>query len=103
MTIKEDMSANANCPAEHLLKIVSGRWKPMIVRLALSEPVRFSELLRKLEGVNRQSLAVALKELYEAEILEKNVIRQKPLHIEYRLTEKGNMLAGMLRQLEGLT
>jgi len=103
MTSKGEASINTNCPAEHLLKTVSGRWKPAIVRYAVNEPVRFSILLRQLNGITRQSLAAALKELHTEDILEKVVLRQKPLHIEYKLTEKGEMLAGVLLQLERLT
>lgn len=86
-----------------MLKMLSGRWKPQIFRLALSGPLRFSTLLRQVEGANRQSLSVALKELGEAGLLERTVVKQKPLHVEYRLTEKGRALIDVFRKLEGLS
>lgn len=91
------------CPAQGLLKLLSGKWKPEIFRLATGSPVRFSVLLRKIEGSNKQSLAVALKELEEAGLLQRTVIRLKPLHVEYSLTGKGQSLIPVFRQLEGLT
>jgi DNA-binding HxlR family transcriptional regulator len=55
------METENGCPAEGLLKMLSGKWKPQIFRLALDNPVRFNALLRQMEGSNKQSVAVALK------------------------------------------
>lgn len=90
------------CPAEGLLKQLSGKWKPQIFRLALESPLRFNSLLRQIPGSNRQSLSVALKELESEGLLEKTVIQLKPLHIEYVLSERGKSLVAVFRQLEGL-
>jgi DNA-binding HxlR family transcriptional regulator len=94
---------DGTCPAEQLLKQLSGKWKPQIFRLALSGPVRFNTLLRQLEGSNKQSVATALKELQEQELFEKSIIRLKPLHIEYALSEKGRALVPVFVQLESLS
>ncbi|MBA9074592.1 DNA-binding HxlR family transcriptional regulator [Flavobacterium gossypii] len=88
------------CPAQGLLRMLSGKWKPEIFYLAIESDLRFNSLLRMIEGSNKQSLAVALKELVEAELLEKVVVKQKPLHIEYFLTERGKSLIPVFRQLE---
>jgi DNA-binding HxlR family transcriptional regulator len=68
----------------------------------LDSPVRFSYLLRTIESSNKQTLSIALKELQEADLLNKVVIKEKPLHIEYSLTEKGKSLVSVFRQLEKL-
>lgn len=91
------------CPAQGLLKLLSGKWKPEIFRLAVESPLRFSNLLRQIQGSNKQSLSVALRELEEVGILEKVVINQKPLHIEYYLTDKGKSLIPIFIQLETLS
>lgn len=92
-----------NCPAEELLKILSGKWKAQIFRIATTKPVRFNALLRQLEGSNKQSVSTALKELEENGLLERSVINEKPLHIEYTLTEKGRDLIPIFQQLEQLS
>ncbi len=102
MTIKNILENESNCPAEALLKMLSGKWKPQIFRLALSSPLRFNSLLRQIEGSNKQSIAVALKEMEEQGILEKKVIKLKPLHIEYYLSEKGSSYIAVFQQLEVL-
>ena len=96
------MKSENSCPAEGPLKLLSGKWKPQIFRIALDGPVRFNSLLRQIARSNKQSIAVALKELEEQGLLEKKVVKLKPLHIEYILSEKGKSLIPVFRQLENL-
>lgn len=91
------------CPAQRLLKMLSGKWKAEIFRLSLESPLRFNTLLRQIQGSNKQSLSLALKDLEEEGLLEKTTIKLKPLHIEYNLTEKGKTLIPVFLQLEGLS
>ncbi len=94
------MKSENTCPVEGFLKMLSGKWKLQIFRLVLDSPIRFNALLRQIEGSNKQTIAVALKELEEQGLLEKNVIKLKPLHIEYSLSEKGRSLIPVFQQLE---
>ncbi|ACU62645.1 winged helix-turn-helix transcriptional regulator [Chitinophaga pinensis] len=103
MTTNKEIKCQPECDAEKLLKLLSGKWKPQIFRLAVEGPLRFSNLLRQIPGSNKQSLSVALNELVEELMLEKQIIKQKPLHIEYLLTEKGRSLLGVFRELEVLS
>ena len=96
------METESTCPAETLLKLLSGKWKPQIFKLAVECHLRFNSLLRQLEGSNKQSVAVALKELEEQGLLDKTIIKLKPLHIEYNLSEKGKTMIPVFMQLENL-
>lgn len=102
MTTKKIEENTETCPAQTLLKLLSGKWKPEIFRLAVIGPLRFSSLLRQLDGSNKQTLALALKELEEAGLLEKITIKLKPLHIEHNLTEKGKTMIPVFEKLEAL-
>ncbi len=88
------------CPAQGLLKLLSGKWKPQLFRLAVNGSIRFNTVLRQIEGANKQSIAVALKELEEQGLLNRVVINVKPLHVEYNLSEKGKALIPIFKQLE---
>ncbi|MCC7244745.1 MAG: helix-turn-helix transcriptional regulator [Saprospiraceae bacterium] len=103
MTTQNVEEKSEICPAQALLKMLSGKWKPEIYRLALSGPLRFNSLLRQINGSNKQSLTTALRELEECGLLERVVVQQKPLHIDYLLTEKGKQLAPVMEQLESLS
>lgn len=81
-----------DCPTELLVKFLSGKWKLQILYFAFKGNVRFNTLLRRIPGSNKQSIAVALRDMEEAGVLEKRVIKQKPLHIEYAITEQGKAL-----------
>ena len=96
------MENKETCPAESLLKTLSGKWKLQIFKLAVEGPLRFSQLLKQLEGSNKQSVAVALKELENDGLLHRETIQEKPLHVEYTLSEKGRDLIGIFEQIEKL-
>lgn len=100
MTNKKEIINNETCPAQALLKSLSRKWKPEIFRLAVDSPLRFSSLLRQIEGANKQTLSVALKDLEEVGLLQKLVIKEKPLLIEYYLTENAKDLIPVFQQLE---
>lgn len=98
--MKKNENLESDCPAEGMLKQLSGKWKPQIFLLALKGAVRFNGLLREINGASKQSIATALRELEESGFLERTVISQKPLHIEYNLSHKGRTMIPVLKQLE---
>lgn len=99
---KRTTPTSADCPAEALLQSVSGKWKPGIILLATQGPIRFSQLLRTLEGSSKQSITAALRELENDGLLDRVVIRPKPLHVEYTLTPLGLKLVPLLKGMEKL-
>ena len=97
MTTKnEDMC----CPAEMLIKQLSGKWKPEIFLHASKGNIRFSQLLRLLKGSNKQIITTALREMEEMGFLERRIIKLKPLHVEYCLTLKGKKLIPLFQSIE---
>jgi DNA-binding HxlR family transcriptional regulator len=61
---------------------------------ALAEaPLRFSELRERLEGISPRALALALKDLEEAGIVDRRVTDDYPPATMYRLTKRGRPLA----------
>lgn len=100
MTTNTNIENDNGCPVEGLLKMLSGKYKMQMFKLAVDGPLRFNALLRDIDGANKQTVAVALKELEEQGLLIRTIIKQKPLHIEYILSEKGQTLIPVFRQLE---
>lgn len=100
VTTDKNIENDNGCPVEGLLKMLSGKYKMQIFKLAVDGPLRFNALLRGIDGANKQTVAVALKELEEQGLLIRTIIKQKPLHIEYILSEKGQTLIPVFRQLE---
>lgn len=90
----------ADCPAEQALRSISGKWKPRILRAAAKAPVRFNQLLRDIPESNKQAITNALRELETDALLQRTVVQQKPLHVEYTLTDQGHTIVGLLRAME---
>jgi len=98
----EENNISLHCPKEYLLKMLTGKWKPCIFRYAIEGPVRFSQILKLLPDATRQALTNALRELEESGILERKVIKLKPLHVEYNLTELGIEFIPIFKAIEAL-
>lgn len=71
------MEEKETCPAQRLLKMLSGKWKAEIFRLAVESPLRFNNLLRQIQGSNKQSLATALKRIGRRRAFGKNYHKTK--------------------------
>jgi DNA-binding HxlR family transcriptional regulator len=89
-----------NCPIDLCIEIVKGKCKAAIL-LKVDEGLnRFNHLRRNLD-ISQRILARQLNELIQDNILSKTVIVEKPLHIEYKLTELGSglipIVTGMLK------
>ena len=69
--------------------MLTGKWKPCIFRYATQGPVRFGQIMKLLPEASKQALTVALREMEESGILDRKVIKEKPLHVEYTLTDLG--------------
>jgi DNA-binding HxlR family transcriptional regulator len=80
--------------------LLGKRWTPLVVQLLLKRPHRYSELLAELEVVTEGMLSQRLKELESAGVVERRVIDDQPVRVEYHLTEKGRGLGRVIGGLE---
>jgi DNA-binding HxlR family transcriptional regulator len=85
------------CPHFHrAIEIVGRRWTGVIVRSMLGGSTRFSEILAAVPGLSDRLLAERLKELETEGIVEREVIPETPVRVEYRLTNKGRALVSVV-------
>ncbi len=64
--------------------------------LYYEENMRYSELKRSLTGISPKTLVDRLRDLEEFGVLERRAYAEVPLRVEYRLTERGLELAGLV-------
>lgn len=102
MTNNPSITNNYSCPSEDVIRLLSGKWKPQIFKIASEGPFRFNHVLRELPEASKQSISVALRELEEGGMLLKTTVKQKPLHIEYELTATGRGMLDVYRQVDML-
>jgi DNA-binding HxlR family transcriptional regulator len=83
------------------LRVLEGKWKIVIIvqLFAAKAPVRFSELERRVEGVNQKMLIQQLKELEKDGIVTRTIYPQVPPKVEYALSEVGLALGPSIEAL----
>lgn len=82
------------CPIDVTLGLVGGKWKILILsHLYQFSRKGFSEIRNNLPGVSEKMLMQQLKELQRDNLIDKDVLSQKPYRVEYFLTEQGKTLA----------
>ncbi|NRH43452.1 helix-turn-helix transcriptional regulator [Pseudomonas sp. MS15a(2019)] len=83
------------------LRVLEGKWKMVIIvqLFAAKGPLRFSELQRRVEGVNQKMLIQQLKELEKDGIVTRTLFPQVPPKVEYALGELGLALGPTLEAL----
>jgi DNA-binding HxlR family transcriptional regulator len=91
---------SAFCPRFHLaVEIVGRRWSGAILRALLSGRTRYSDLCAAVPGLSDRLLSERLKEFEAEGILERRVIPETPVRIEYHLTDKGRDLESAFAEL----
>jgi len=94
------MEKSVICPRfEKAITLLSQRWTALIIYQLMSGTQRFCTIQSTI-GISGKVLSERLKELEHQGVVERNVIPDTPVIIEYSLTEKGASLAPMLKELE---
>lgn len=95
------VTKNDNCPIEHTLSLISGKWKSVIIHNLLQQKVcRFSELEHLIPDCSRRMLALQLKALEQAHLVQKHVYPVVPPKTDYSLTEKGKSLRPIVEGMQ---
>jgi DNA-binding HxlR family transcriptional regulator len=88
------------CPRFHrAIEILGRRWTGLIVQALTQHPRRFADLASYLDDISERMLSERLKELATQGIVERVVLPTSPVQVEYRLTEKGAALEGVMRAI----
>ena len=83
------------CPLLHeAVELVGKRWTGAIVYVLLErrQPMRFSQIAGAVPQLSDRLLSERMKELEAEGIVERRVIDETPVRVEYVLTEKGEAL-----------
>lgn len=86
-------------PAERAMKVVSGRWKVVILYHLSNGPKRLSELTRLLPQATQKVLIQQLREMEQHGLVLREVYPQVPPKVVYSVTQLGKSLEPVLRAL----
>lgn len=88
-----------SCGLDATLRVIAGKWKPLIVYFLAQSPSRYGELRRAVRGVSDKMLIQQLKELEADGIVKRTDHKEVPPRVDYTLTPLGHSLADALAPL----
>ena len=92
MTISDEV-CGPGCGLNATLRVISGKWKPLILFFLRDGPKRYGELKRLIPGVSDKVLIQQLKDLECDRVLARTDYREVPPRVDYTLTILGSSLA----------
>src|SRR5579871_5790422 len=81
------------------IELIGRRWSGAIIVLLLKEPLRFGVLRGAIPGITDRMLSERLRELEREMIVERTVVPETPVRVEYSLTVKGRGLAAVMQEI----
>lgn len=88
------------CPVETTLKLISNKWKVLILRELLTGTKRFNELRNGIDGISQKVLTQNLRSMEDDGILTRIVFPEVPPRVEYSLSDLGNTLKPIIAAME---
>ena len=74
------------------MDVLSGKWKISIIACLFFQPLRYSELLREVQGISGKMLSRELKHLEMNNLIHRRVIDAKPVIVSYEISDYGKSL-----------
>ena len=94
-----EIAPRFTCGLDATLRIISGKWKPLILYFLLRGPTRYGELKRAIRDVSDKVLIQQLKELDADGVILRTDYKEVPPRVDYTLTPLGESLAEALEPL----
>lgn len=88
-----------NIGVEATMRIIGGKWKPIILCHLKHGRMRTGELRRAIPNITQKMLTQQLRELEDDGIVARKVFNQIPPKVEYSLTDYGHSLNKILEDL----
>jgi len=86
-------TCGTGCGLDATLRIISGKWKPLVLFFLRGGPKRYGELKRMIPGVSDKVLIQQLKDLEADRVLARTDYKEVPPRVDYALTPLGRGLA----------
>lgn len=92
-TPSETEICGTGCGLNATLRIISGKWKPLILFFLRDGPKRYGELKRLIQDVSNKVLIQQLKDLEADQVLARTDYKEVPPRVDYALTSLGHSLS----------
>jgi len=88
-----------DCEVRQILDRVADKWSLLAIALLDERTMRFTELLRTIDGVSQRMLTVTLRQLERDGLVRRTVYPVVPPRVEYALTPLGATLHDTIQAL----
>ncbi|QFR39579.1 helix-turn-helix transcriptional regulator [Candidatus Gracilibacteria bacterium 28_42_T64] len=92
-------SCGEGCPIVTLVSFISKKWMLFIIRAIADGASCYSEMEKELQNINPSILSSRLKELQDFGFVEKKIVSESPVKIEYKLTKKGKSFSQQIENI----
>lgn len=89
------------CPMIMVQKIISGKWKILILWYLSYKTLRFNDIKKRLPYVTQKMLTQQLRSLEKDNLIFRKVYPVVPPKVEYGLTEVGKIIIPILEMMHG--
>jgi DNA-binding HxlR family transcriptional regulator len=96
--IKETLEIE--CSIEKALSVIGGKWSFLVLRELFEGTKRFGELQKAISKVSPKALTDTLRHLESNGVLIRTVYATVPVTVEYSLTEKGQSLHTIIKEMK---
>lgn len=81
------------CALTCAARLLGKKWHPVIIsRLMADGPLGFNELKRRTGQISSKVLSDSLDTLEEEDLVDREIVNEKPVRVNYSLTEQGRSL-----------
>ncbi|UVE52236.1 helix-turn-helix transcriptional regulator (plasmid) [Haloferax larsenii] len=89
------------CPVTTTSSLICKKWHPVIIhRLLEHGPSGFNELKENVDGISSKVLSDSLEDLGEKQLVDREIISEKPFRVQYSLTPHGESLEEIIYAMQ---
>ena len=89
------------CAVTCTMDVIGKKWHPVIIhRLLQHDALRFNELSNEVGAITNKMLSQSLDDLEEKRLVDREIVSEKPVAVEYSLTNQGESMQPVIDSLE---
>ena len=87
-------------PVNNTFNLIGRAFTVMILYTMMnSENIRFNRLLESIDGIGPKTFSKRLREMEQNGLIQRKIYHERPIRIEYSLTEKGRATKPILQEM----
>ncbi|TYL37927.1 transcriptional regulator [Natronococcus pandeyae] len=88
------------CPITSTATLIGKKWHTVVLhRLLANGPLGFNALKEEVGGISSKVLSDVLEDLEAKRLVDREIVSEKPVRVEYSLTELGESLESVIQEM----